>query len=848
MSGSLAGVAAKYTARGRSGRARTMTLEAGAQLGPYEILSPLGAGGMGEVYRARDMRLKRDVAIKVVPEHLAKDRQALNRFEREAQAVAAISHPNILAIYDVGTEGGTSFVVTELLEGETLRESVRRSAIPWRKAIAYGVAIADGLTAAHARGVIHRDLKPENIFLTTDGVVKILDFGLARIEPATPAAQQADTPTMTLDTRPGTVLGTVNYMSPEQVRGLKTDARSDIFSFGCVLYEMLTRHRAFTGATPADTMTAILKEETLDFESTRTEVAPEVERIIARCLEKKSEQRIQSARDLGFALRDILSDSGTARPVVTGGPSRTGKSLWIMAVIAVVAVGTLLAVLSADRWTTRRRDADDEGRRYTLRQPSPGAVESLAVLPLENLSGDPQQEYFADAMTDAIIDDLAKISALRVISRTSVMRYKGTDKSLPEIARELNVDAIVEGTALLAGDRVRIRVRLIEATTERQVWAGRYERDIRDILAIQSDVARAIAEGIQIKLTPAEEALLASAPKVNPDAYDAYMTGLGFVHRGTEEACRTALRFFDQALEIDPDFALAHAGRAYTYDRLSDFHMAPKDTMPFAKSAAMDALALDDTLAEAHAALGLVRLRYEWNWSAAKDSFERALELNPSLTDARLAYAEYLTVMKRGDEAMAQLDMVQELDPASRYTHEDHGLVSYMARRFDRTIRDCTAAIEVDPEFYAAHMWLGMAQGQTGQFASGIRHLRTAYKLNSSALIAATLGNVLAVAGQRTEAKEILEELKEREEQDYVCPYELATISIGLGDHDEAFAEMDRACDGRAGCMPWLQVDPRLDPIRPDPRFDDLLRRYRLHARAPLTPPVSAGSAVDLRH
>jgi serine/threonine-protein kinase len=793
---------------------------------------------MGEVYRARDTRLKRDVAIKVVPEHLAKDPQALNRFEREAQAVAAISHPNILAVYDVGTEEGTSFVVTELLEGETLRESVRRSTIPWRKAIEYGVAIADGLAAAHARGVIHRDLKPENIFLTTDGVVKILDFGLARIETATPPAERADTPTMTLDTRPGTVLGTVNYMSPEQVRGLKTDARSDIFSFGCVLYEMLARHRAFTGATPADTMTAILKEEAPDFESTRAEVAPEVERIIARCLEKKSELRIQSARDLGFALRDILSDSGLARPVVTGGPSRTGKFLWIMAVIGVVAVGTLLAVLSIDRWTARRRDAADEGRRYTLRQPGPGAVESLAVLPLENLSGDPQQEYFADAMTDAIIDDLAKISALRVISRTSVMRYKGTDKLLPEIAGELNVDAVVEGTALLAGDRVRIRVRLIEATTERQVWGDRYERDIRDILAIQSEVARAIAEGIQIKLTPAEKAMLASTESVKPDAYDAYMTGLGFVHRGTEEACRTALRFFEQALEIDPDFALAHAGRAQAYSMLSDHHLAPKETMPFAKSAAMNALVLDDTLAEAHTALGRVRLQYEWNWSAARESFERAMELNPSLTDARLGYAEYLTAMKRGDEAMAQLDMVRERDPASLYTHESHGAVSFMARRFDRTIRDCTAAIEVDPEFWSAHMWLGLAQGQTGEFSSGIHHLRRALKLNNTPLIAATLGSVLALSGQRTEAEAVLEELKEREERDYVCPYELATISIALGDHEEAFTEMDRACDGRASCLPWLQVDPRVDPLRPDPRFDDLLRRVGFEPEERLLRPV----------
>ena len=796
-----------------------MSLESGSRLGPYEVLSTLGRGGMGEVYRARDTRLERDVAVKVLPKELSCNALALTRFHREAKAVAALSHPNILSVYDVGTEGDTFYVVTELLEGETLRDRVRDGALPWRKAVEMGAAVVNGLAAAHAKGIIHRDLKPENIFITTDGVVKILDFGLARREPPARTDDQANAPTLTMATGRGVVLGTIGYMAPEQVRGLKTDVRSDIFSFGCVLYEMLTGARAFSGDTPDDTMAAILKEESPPLASAGASLPEALQPVVTRCLEKKPQDRFQSAGDLAFTLRTILSGSGTEFP--THGPraSRNRRLVGLVFAVALTLVASFLYFrLSGERITGGR-----------------GLIESVAVLPFTNLSGDPAQDSFADGMTDALITNLAKISALRITSPTSAMRYRGTTLPLLQIARELNnPDAMVTGSVFRAGNRVRISVRLTAVSTEQVLWSDSYERDLRDVLSMQTEVARAIADSIRVKLTPAEEALLADAPTVNPAAFDFYVRGLEQVRIGTEDTCQTALEFFNRAIEIDPEFALAHAGRASAYRRLANDYLPPKESMPLAQEAALKALEIDENLAEAHAELGNYQLEYEWDWDSARKSFEKALAINPSSTDARLGYANYLAAMNRPEEAMAQLDAVQERDPASRYTNPDYGCVSFMCRRFDRTVRDCREAIKVDPNFWAAHQWWGLALAEKGQFAEAIWRLEKSVDLSDSPVSMAMLGSVLASAGRPAEARSILKTLKEREKRDYVCPYELATISINLGDFDEAFAEMERACDARADCIPWLQVDPRIDEIRDDPRFDHVLERAGFESPARL--------------
>jgi TolB-like protein/Tfp pilus assembly protein PilF len=717
---------------------------------------------MGEVYRAKDTRLDRDVAIKVLPEATAKDESALNRFQREAKAVAALSHPNILAIFDVGQQEGVSYVVTELLEGQTLRARLKESALSWRQATEIGSAIADGLAAAHGKGVIHRDLKPENVFITNEGVVKILDFGLARFELPESNQAAAHTPTVTIDTRPGTVIGTLNYMSPEQVRGFKTDPRSDIFSFGCVLYEMLTGERAFRGETSADTITAILKQEPPSAAAKIDEVSSELDRLVSRCLSKKPEHRFHSAADLAFTLRTILSGSA-ARTMLHDAPQPPGMRGFAVP----IAIGAV--VLAAVGVYLVGRSLSPPAASEAVRSPAPGEnppqaeprARRLAVLPFESLSADPDQEILTDAMTEAITDDLAKISALQVTASRTMMRYKQTMIPLPEIARDLSVDVFVTGSALQQGDRVEVRVRLVDAKSERQIWSNHYDSEKPDVLAMQKEVARAVADEIRVKLTPEEHELLSSAPQVVPTAYDAYVRGMERVRLGTRESLETALTYFDLALEIDPAFALAHAGKANAYLGLSSEHSRPSDTMPKMAEASRAALAIDENLVEAHVALSRYLLQYEWDWEGARRELDTALAINPNHSDARLAYAEWLTTVKRTDEALQQLDFAKERDPAIGYSRDVFGWVSFMSRRFDRTVRDARSALEMDAEFWPAHTWMACAQAQLGELADAVHHGRIAYRISKSPQVAALLGGVLAVAGEQTEAREIRERLRE---------------------------------------------------------------------------------------
>ncbi|MCH8243803.1 MAG: protein kinase, partial [Planctomycetes bacterium] len=468
---------------------------------------------MGEVFRARDTRLDRDVAIKVLPARLSRDPDALARFEREAKAIATLSHPNILTIHDFGTQDRISYLVMDLLVGETLRERLQRSAIPWRKTVEIGIGIADGLAAAHEKGLIHRDLKPENLFLESSGVVRILDFGLARsVQTAAPTDR-----TVTLDTRPGTVMGTVNYMSPEQVRGEPLDARTDIFSFGCVLYEMLTGGRAFSADTSSETLTAVLNHHPPEPADTGATTCPDLDQLINRCLEKKPPQRFHSSNDLAFTLRNILSHSGTTKVLQAQGTGHV-RTLAIVLSIAV------LFTMAGFAYLLTRQDSP---------APRTVAISSLAVLPLENRSGDPDQEYFTDGMTEELITALGKIGALRVISPTSIWKYKGTGKTLSEISRELNaIDAFVTGSVAQIGSRVRITARLVQVSGERMLWTESYERDVKDVFALQGEVARAVAEQIGITLTPQEDSRLTVTDAVRPDAFDAYLEGRHYLRRG----------------------------------------------------------------------------------------------------------------------------------------------------------------------------------------------------------------------------------------------------------------------------------------------------------------------------
>ncbi|MFY9549592.1 MAG: protein kinase [Thermoanaerobaculia bacterium] len=789
-----------------------MALAAGTRLGPYEILSPLGAGGMGEVYRGQDSRLGREVAVKVLPERLAGDPKSLSRFEREARAVAALSHPNILAIHDFGEERGVRYAVTELLEGDTLRERLARERLSWRKAAEIGIAIAEGLAAAHTRGIVHRDLKPENIFLTSSGQVKILDFGLARAD-TVPSGQLTSAPTQSSATEAGTVLGTLGYMSPEQIRGEPADARSDVFSFGCVLYEMLAGRRAFSGASPGQTMAAILRDQPAEIVVSKTQVPESVDRIMRRCLEKNPGERFQSAGDLSFALKESLG-SGVSRstPSWSGVSRRTGL---LLAGVAIVLVAAALAL------------------RLRGRGAGTGRIESLAVLPLANLSGDPQQDYFADGMTEELITDLAKISALRVTSRTSVMRYKGSSKSLPEIARELGVDAIIEGSVTHSGSQVKITAQLIDAAKDRHLWADSFQRDLKDVLALQGEVARAIAGEVGVRLTPQERSRLTSKKTVNPEAYEAYLKGLYHLSRSTSPDTQKSLDYFHQAAAKQPDYALAYAGIAVAYERLasSAFNvLPPREAFPAAKAAAMRALELDAAVAEPYAALAWSSFVFDRDWTTAENQYQRALRLNPNYANAHRTHAICLTRMGRFDEAIREARRAQELDPLSLEGNTTVGMVFHYARRDDEAIPWFRRVLDMDPNFWRAHWGLGYALVQKRRYGEAITELQKAVELSEGGGVQlGSLGYAYAVADRRAEALEVVQKLKASSRDHYVPPSAVAIALSGLGEKDQALTWLGKAIEERDPWATALKVEPMFDPLRSDPRFLDLMHRLGLN-------------------
>jgi len=566
-------------------------------------------------------------------------------------------------------------------------------------------------------------------------------------------------------------------------------------------------------------MTAILRETPASVRAQIADIGVELERVIERCLEKKAEQRFHSASDLGFTLKSILADSGSVQPA-----KDTGR-LWGFAIPVATAAIVLFAVggwLLTRSWMVTRNA-----------QATQGEIRSIAVLPFDNLANDPAQQVYVDAIWESITDDLAKISAIQVTSSHTLRYYREKNMPMSEMEAKLGVDAFVTGSALHSGSRVDVGVRLIRAKDGRQLWSNHYEFDKRDILPEQRKVARAVADEIKIQLSPTEQELLAAAPpRIVPVAYDAYVRGMEMLRLQTFESCNEALILFDQALTEDPAFALAHVGRARAYYRLSHEFLAPKDAMPKSRQAALQALAIDDSLADAHVVLGLYALQYEWDWDGARDAFTKALQLSPNSAKAHLGYALYLSAMDRPAEAMQHLNIVHELDRASLYTDFDHGAVSFMARDYARTIRDNKAALAIDKNWWAAHTWLAEAYSLLGEHDEAIAHALEAQRLNSTPGNRAMMGGVFAVAGRRDEAKAIYVELKAKEARnEYICPYELATIPLGLGDFDTTFTEMDRACEARADCLAWVQVDPRLDPLRDDPRFDRLLERVGFEPR-----------------
>jgi len=790
----------------------------GHTLGHYRIVEKIGEGGMGVVYRAHDERLDREVAIKVLPEEVAQSTDRLARFEREAKAVAALSHPNILEIFDFDTEGDVTYAVTELLEGETLREHLQtsRGPMPWRRVQEIGASVANGLGAAHGKGVVHRDIKPSNIFLCSDGRVKILDFGLAATHEAVDGEAETGSVEAPL-TREGSVMGTVGYMAPEQVRGEPADHRSDIFALGCVLFEMLTGERAFKHDTNAETMAAILRDGPPALAETGVEVPPELEKTVRHCLEKNPEHRFQSAADIAFAL-----DAGTAEPAVPAFTSEArGPSRWLMPALAtagilVMALGMVFGPEILERLGS---------------QPERPPIRSIAILPLENLTGDPEQAYFVDGLHEELIATFAQISGFdKVIAPTSVMGFRDSDTPVQEIGSQLGVAAVIAGSVRRSGKTVRATLQLIDARTEEHLWANNFDRELENILVLQTEVARAVADAVNLTLNRQEEARFARSDSVNHEAYEAYLMGnhlkgLGIV----EQDVSKAIGFYQLAIEKDPDFARAYAGLAGGYNTLALRFRPAAEVMPLALEAALRAIELDEADGEAHAVLGNIKMAWEWDWAGADAAYRKALELQPNNTRIHYYYSQFLASMLRFDEAVSNQHRAVELSPLSRRAQRNLGWVYWATRRYEEAATQLSKHIARYPDAIVGRMILSWTYSLMGRTADGVVVAEEARDLHPAPdddpVLLMTLAGAYGFSGNTEDAEDVLQRLEELRRTRYVSPTSLAFAHYAVGDPDGGYEWFRRACEERHWHAAALQlfVGMRSD-IASDPRIHALIQ------------------------
>ena len=769
----------------------------GETISHYRIVQAVGRGGMGVVYKAEDIRLKRTVALKFLPVAISADPDAKARFKREAELASALDHPNICTVYDIDeSPDGQIFISMACYQGETLKQKLEHGPLPPDDTISIAVQVARGLQAAHEAGIVHRDIKPANIMVTTRGEAKILDFGLAKLN------------SRTVLTKNGTTLGTVSYMSPEQAKGDPVDHRTDIWSLGVTLYEMITGRLPFRGDYEQAIIYQTLNAEADPVGTLRPDTPTALGRIVTKAMQKDQQERYQQIETMCADLQSLNNGPGSSSPPHPGFSQPLWKKPRFVRNAGLVVAVLVLAVTGF--FVLNRQHA---------------AIDSIALLPFVNATGDSTLEYLCDGLTETLINRFSQFPQLHVIARTTAFSYKGREQEPQTVGRALNVRAVLTGKIVQRGDLLTIQADLVDALEGTQLWGERYNRKLSDILALQEEIAEQISNRLRLKLSGEEQRRLIKTFTQDTEAYQLYLKGRYWSERLTEEGFHKAVGFFNQAIEKDPAYALAYAGLADAYYWASNMYLPPREAMEKSRAAALRAIERDSLLSEAHLSLALVKMAYDFNWSGAEAEFHRAIELNPGFAGAHFWFGRYLTWLGRYDEATAELQRAKQLDPLSPFISIEMGLPAFFMRRYDEALENARKSVEANPSFYFAHYVLGDQYIQKGDYSSAIAEFQAALRLEDSPVLLAGLGRAYAAAGETAKADSILHELSKRP---YLPAYDIALIYSSMGKRDLALGWLEQAYEDRHDALIWLKCDPRLDRLRSNPRFMTLIRKLGL--------------------